>query len=389
VIRPRPAGEPAPLSFAQEQVWLHEQMTGDIPFYNETMTISRRGPLDVAVLKRCLLEIIRRHEIWRTTFDVADGQPVQIVHPVPQDFPLAIADLRKLPEAERNREAARLATIDARRRFDLTTGPLLRALLVCIDDEQYRLFMTVHQIVFDAVTAYRVFLPELAALYEAFSSGKPSPLAELQLQYGDFAYRQRTTSQATGGPEHIAYWREQLSGELAPLAWPDRPRPAVATHRGAIERFSFPESLLHSLRALSQQEGVSSYVTLLTGFAALLHRYTGQESIVLGTFTAGRKLAEIEPLAGYFVNPLTLRVDVSGNPTFRELQSRVQAVVLDALAHDDLPFVELLREIQHRPDPSRNPLFQIALSQQPRLPNLAAGWDLATEEVSNGAASWT
>ncbi len=383
----RPPGEPVPLSFAQQQIWLHGQIAGDVPFYNESIVVDRQGPLDVAVLERCLLEIIRRHEIWRTTFEATAGEPIQIVHPDPRVFPLPTTDLRKLPEAEREAEAVRLATEDAQRPFDLKTGPLMRALLVRMDDERHRLYMTVHQIISDAASAYRVFLPELATLYEAFVGGKPSPLPELPVQYADFAYWQRKRWSDHTGSEHMAYWRRQLTGELSPLQWPsDRPRPPIETHRGAIQRFTLPADLVETLRRLSQQESVSLYMTLLAGFVALLHRYTGQEDITVGSTTAGRKQAEVEPLLGCFINPLALRIDLSGNPMFRELLSRVRGVVLDALAHEDAPFPYVVRELRHRPDPSRNPLFQVILSQQPQMPSIASGWDLVTGEISNGGS---
>jgi amino acid adenylation domain-containing protein len=387
LISCRPPGEPVPLSFAQQQVWLHGQMAGDIRFYNEAITVYRQGALDVAVLERCLHEIIRRHEIWRTTFDTVDGEPTQVVHPAPHTFPLSVADLRKLPEADREAEAQRLATENARLAFDLKRGPLLRALLVRTDDEQHRLYMTLHQIIFDAVTAYRVFVPELAMLYEAFSAGKPSPLPKLRIQYADFAYWQRKTLPPEIWSKHLVYWRRQLAGELPLLQWPnDRPRPPIETHRGAIQRFTLPKTLVRPLRTLGQQEGVSLYMILLAAFVSLLHRYTRQDDIIVGSLTAGRKEAELEQLLGYFVNPLALRIDLSGNPTFRELLSRVRGVVLDALAHEDVPFPRLVQEIEQKTDPSRNPLFQIILSQQPQLPNIFPGWDLATEEVSNGGS---
>jgi amino acid adenylation domain-containing protein len=386
VCRPAP-GEPAPLSFAQEQVWLHRQMESAIPFYNQTMTVHRRGPLDVAALERCLVEIIRRHEVWRTTFEATDGEPVQIVHPAPHTSPLRVMDLSKLPEAQREAEAVRLATEDARRPFDLRAGPLLRALLVSMDDRWHRLYMTLDHLIFDAVTAYRVFLPELTTLYEAFSTGKPSPLPDLRIQYADFTYWQRKTRSPEIGSEHLAYWRKQMAGEPPPCQWPnDYPRPPIETHRGAVQRFALPRSLVQGLRALSQEAGVSLYMTLLAAFIAVLHRYTGEDDIVVGGLSAGRNRAELEPLMGYFVTPLALRVDLSGNPTFRELQRRVRCVVLDGLAHEDVPFAHIVRETRLRPDPSRNPLFQFVFSQQPQWPHIAPGWDLVTEEVSVGGS---
>lgn len=381
----RAPGQPFPLSFPQQQVWLHGQMAADVPFYNETMTVYRHGPLDAAMLERCLLEIIRRHEIWRTTFDTVAGEPVQVVQSPPRAFPVPVVDLRGLPQAKREEEAERLATLDARRPFDLTAGPLLRVLAIRLDDERSRLYMTIHQIVFDAVTAYRVFLPELATLYEAFASGQPSPLAELTLQYGDFASWQREAARE-GWPEPVAYWRTQMAGAPTLQGPSDRARPAMETHRGAIQRFTLPADLVRELRSLSQRHEASLYMALVAGFAALLHRYTGQDDLVIGTFTAGRRLAEVEPLLGYFVNPLALRIDLSGNPTFLEVLARARAVVLDALKHEDLPFSLVMKESRWRPDPSRNPLFQVVISQQPKLATIAPAWDLATEEISNGGS---
>ncbi|MFL6439679.1 MAG: non-ribosomal peptide synthetase [Terriglobales bacterium] len=374
------------MSFPQEQVWLHAQMAGDIPLYNESITVHRRGPLDIATLERCLAEIIRRHEIWRTSLDLVDGRPVQVIHRAPDEFPLPYCDLSSFPANERQAELRRLATQDIRRAFDPKSGPLVRALLVRTEEDNYSLFVTFHQIVFDAVSAYHVFLPELVALYEAFSAGKASPLPEPKIQYADFADWQRERDDTTSA-EHIAYWRKQLAGELPLLEWPtDRPRPLVQTHRGEIERFSLPANLIPQIRSASQQAGVSFYMTLLASLAVLLHRYTNQDDIVLGAFTAGRNRPELEGVPGYFVNPVPLRFELSGNPTVRELQLRVRETLLDALAHEEVPFAEIMKAIKLRPDPSRNPLFQIVLSQQPRPSLISPEWNLGTEEFSNGCS---
>ncbi len=387
-IAPRKTGNIAPLSVTQQQVWLHHHIVPeDIPVYNETLTIHRTGPLDPAVLERCLREIVRRHEIWRTTFDGSGEELVQIVQSAPQTFPLQVMDLSQVPEAECEAEALRLATEDARRPFDLKTGRLLRALLVSLSDQQHRIYMTLHHLIFDAVTAYRVLVPELGALYEAFSAGQASPLPEPQLQYADFACWQRRNLSSGISSEHEAYWRKQMARELPLCQWPnDRPRPTVQTHRGAIERFAFPATLVQRLRVLSQQAGVSLYMTLLAGFVAMLRRYTEQDNIVIGSLTAGRNRVELEQMMGHFVNPLALRFDMSGNPTFRELQLRVRNVVLEGLAHESVPFSQVVKLAQQRNDPGRHPLFQIILSQQPRLQHVAPGWELITEEVSNGGS---
>src|SRR5260370_16838211 len=390
-IAPRKTGNIAPLSVTQQQVWLHHHIVPeDIPVYNETLTIHRTGPMDPAVLERCLREIVRRHEIWRPTFEGSGEELVQIVHPAPQTFSLQVMDLTQVPEAEREAEALRLATEDARRPFDLKTGPLLRALLVSLSDQQHRIYMTLHHLIFDAVTASRVLVPELGTLYEALSAGQASPLPELLLQYADFDCWQRRNLSSAISSEHEAYWRKQMGGELPLCQWPnERPRPTVQTHRGAIDRFAFPATLVQRLRGLSQQAGVSLYMTLLAGFVAVLKRYTEQDEIVIGSLTAGRNRVELEEMRGSFVNPLRLGVDVGGNPTFRELQLGVGNVVLEGLAHESVPFsqvVKLTQQTQQRNDPSRHPLFQIIFSQQPRLQHVAPGWELIPEEVSNGGS---
>ena len=247
--------------------------------------------------------------------------------------------------------------------------------------------MTFHQIVFDAVSAYRVLLPELTALYEAFSAGKPSPLADPLLQYGDVAYWQQKARATGDWSRQLSFWRERLSGELPTLQWPNEgARPAYQTHRGTIHRFKFDSKVTELLASFCRQEAVSSYMACLAGYAALLSRYTGQQDIVIGGLSAGRRRSETELTVGYFVNPLALRIDLSGNPTFRELIRQVRGTVLDALANDEVPFEKVVEDLHLRPDPSRNPIFQLILSQQPKVPAFAPGWDLITEEVSNGGS---
>lgn len=385
-IPPRPGDARVPLSFAQQQVWLHSQMAPDLPIYNEAMTIYRRGPLDLRTFERCMVEILRRHEIWRTVFEMIEGEPVQVVQPAPEKFPLEVVDLRRSEDSAREKEARRLAAENARKPFDLKKGPLLRVLIATLNDEEYRVYLTFHQLVFDAVSAYRVFLPELATLYAAFSAGRTSPLPEPKLQFGDFACWERKTLGDATWSEQLPFWGEALSGDLPILAWPnDRARPMQETHRGDVMRVAFDPAILRPLKAFCRQEAVSPYMTLLASYAAVLNRYTGQEDIVIGGVSAGRRLPELEGLLGGFVNPLALRVDLSGQPTFRELTKRVRSVVLDALAHEQVPFYKVVENLELRPDPSRNPIFQIILSQQPQWPSLP-DWNLATEEVSNGAS---
>src|SRR5437762_2618419 len=329
IITPRPKDAVIPLSFPQLQVWLHAQTNPEVPFYNENITFYRNGPLVPAILEKCLCEIIRRHEIWRTTVDIRDREPVQIINPAPSVFPLEVVDLTHVPEPERISEALQLATKNATAPFDLRHGPLLRALLVRLAEEEHRLFMTFHQLIFDGVTAERIFLPELATLYDAFSRGHASPLAEPCLQYGDFAYVQRNRPAPQAWMQDKAFWRNQLSGELPVLQWPTGyPRPAMETHRGELQHFVIKHDLVKRLRTFGQQHGASLYMTCLAGLAALLHRYTGLEEIVVGGLTAGRDQRETESLFGFFVNPVAFRIQLSGKPSFSEVLNRVRGVVL-------------------------------------------------------------
>ena len=387
-ITPRETGAVAPLSLSQQQVWLHHHIVpDDVPAYNETLTIHRTGPLNVAALERTFAEIIRRHEIWRTTFDVFDGQPAQIIHPDEPSFKLTLINLDNLPEAERGYEAARLAREDAVKAFDLKSGPLMRAMLVRLGEDQHRLFMAFHQLIFDGVTAYQVFLPELAQLYQAFSQNKPSPLPEPRIQYADYAIWQQDWMKRESIAAQMAYWQNKLAGELPVLDWPDdRPRPALQSYRGEIERATFSAEVLRKLKAIGQREGASLFMTLVAGLSALLHRYTGQDDIILGAPTAGRKIPELQRMLGYFLNVMPLRIDLSGDPTFRELVKRVRGTVLEALSNEDVPFAQLIEKLRPTLDPSRNPLFQIAISVEPPAALMDMGWSATQSDIPTGAS---
>src|SRR2546425_59050 len=387
-IGPRPPGSAIPLSFGQQQLWLHAQLAPGMPVYNEAVTVHRKGPLDVPALERGFNEIIRRHEAWRTTFTVADGRPVQVVNEAPT-MRLPVMDLRGFPEAERELEALRLATEDARQPFDLARGPLLRARLIRLGNDEHRLFLTLHHLIFDGVAIYCVFLPELAALYEAFSTGKPSPLPEMTIQYADYVYWQREWLQGEALSEHMAYWKKQLAGDLPVLELPtDRPRPAVQSFRGAMEPLALSKSLTDALKALSQREGVTLYMTLLAAFKTLLYRYSGQEHILVGSVTAGRNHPELEKLIGFFLSTVVLRTDLSGNPTFRQLLGRVRDVTLEALSHDEVPFEHLVKELQPQRDPSHNPLFQVMFLLEVPLAPLDSAWALTQFDVDTGATKY-
>jgi amino acid adenylation domain-containing protein len=387
-ITPRAPGAAMPLTFAQQQLWLHAQLAPNTALYNEPLTVRHRGLLNVPALERAFNEIVRRHEAWRTTFPVVDGEPLQRVGPpFPVDLPEI--DLRALASAEREEEAVRLATADARLPFDLASGPLFRAKLVRLDEEEHRLYVTLHHLIFDGFSGYRVFLPELAALYEAFSREQPSPLPELPFQFGDYALWQQERMQGIAFEPHMRYWRKQLSGPLPSLHLPlSGPAPAIQTFGGAMHSVSLPLALSESLRELCRQEGITLFMALLAAFQVLLYRYSGQEDILIGSNTAGRRYPGSEKLLGYFLNTVPLRTDLSGDPTFRELLDRVRGVTLGALSHEEVPLDRLIAELQPDRDPHRNPLFQILFSLEPPLSPVAPEWDLTCIEVETGATKF-
>ena len=387
-IRPIPPGTVAPLSLAQEQLWRHTLETS-IPLYNESITLHRNGALDVEVLKRSMAEIVRRHEIWRTSYKVIDGSPSQLVHAAPSAFPLRRVDLRD--ELDQNREtlALRLASEDARRPFDLSSGPLLRALLIQTGDETYRLAITAHLSIVDGLSVYQVLPRELSMLYNAYIAGQPSPLPEITIQYRDFAWWQRTWLIHQEMERQLEYWRNQLAGELPVLNWPQVSRPAVCTFRGATHSCTFPVEILTGARKLCHSARTTLFIVLDAAFIALLFHYTGQKEIILGTFSpAGRKRSEAQPLLGHFLNPVPLRIDLSGDPSFYELLKRIRIVMSDAISHDDVPLELLARELLPEIDQSRNPFFTVGVSLQPRTPSTDLGWYVTSMDAQSGGAIW-
>jgi len=384
LIPRRPAGLAAPLSAGQHQIWLHSQMAPGLPLYNEPLTVHRIGPLDVAALEWSLCEILRRHEAWRTTVAVVGGEPVQVVQAVPR-VALPVVDLRSLPEIEREPEALRLATEDARRPIDLVRGPLARFRLIRLRDEEHRLYITLHQMIFDGVSMYSVFLPELTALYEARVGGRPSPLREPSVQYGDFALWQDRRLREAASSSALDYWRRQLEGAPAVLELAgDRPRPPVQSFRGDQPTFALPKTLSEQLKALSRREETTLFMTLLAAFNVLLYRYTGQEDILVGTVTTRRGRPELERLLGFFLNTLVLRTRLSEDLSFRELLRNVRETTLEALSRGDVPIEEVVKSLQPDRDSSRNPLFQVMFILEPPLPPPRPGWNLTQMDVDTG-----
>ena len=384
-IPQRTKGSVVPLSFGQQQMWLLSQLI-TAPVYNETITVHLPGPLAVAPLEQSFNEIIRRHEAWRTNFPVIDGQPVQMVQPT-RTFTLPVVDLRHLPEAERETEAIRIVTEKALLPFDLAHDPLLRPTLIRLADADHRLYLTMHHIIFDGISHYQIFLPELRTLYEAYSTGHPSPLPELPLQYGDFAVWQREWLQGNVLSEQLNYWKQQLLDAPTILELPsDRPRPAHQSYQGNRSPFTIPRPLTDKLKALGHHEGVTLYMTLVAAFQTLFYRYTNQEDILISTATGDRKPAETQQLLGYFLNTVVLRTRISGNLIFRELLKHIREVILDAHAHQDLPFEYLVRELQPERHLGYNPIVQVMMSLEPPFPVLPCGWTITLTDIQTKTA---
>ncbi len=387
-IEPRPAGAVVPLSAAQRQVWLHATMAPDVPLYNESITIHRLGSFDLAAMEASLREILRRHEIWRTSFALDGAEPIQIVHPqVPLALP--VDDVSHLPEAERDAAALTIGTADAIRPIDLATAPLFRARIVKLADEEHRLYLTLHHIIFDGVAIYRVIVPELAALYDAFSQGKPPPLAPATLGYGDYAVWQRDYLASPAIQGQIDYWRRTLADAPPKLELVgDRAKPPVPTHAGSMENFAIPLDLTEKLKLFSRLRGVTLYMTLLAGFKAMLHRYSGEEDIVIGGVTDLRRRPELERVVGYFLNTIALRSQPLGDLTFATYLTQIRDMMLGALGASEVPFDEVVRALNVRRTPGTHPLFNILFSVEPPVEPFPAGWDLTQMDVVVGGAKF-
>jgi amino acid adenylation domain-containing protein len=356
-LRAVPRDGPLPLSYAQQRLWFLEQLGLSYHAYNLLEALRLCGSLQVETLVQGLEEIVRRHEVLRTTFTNIAGQPLQIVGLVTR-LPVAVVDLRERSQREQEAQVDTLAQAEVQRPFDLTQGPLMRATLVRLTDVDHVLLLAMHHIVFDG-WSHGVFWRELTMLYGAFMTGQPSPLPALSIQYADFAHWQQQWLRGEVLDTQLAYWKRQLSG-VSPLHLPpDPPHPAVQTFRGARHVLTLSPTLTQALKTLSQQHGVTLFMTLLAAFQTLLHCYTGQNDIAVGSLIANRDRVELEGLIGFFVNTLVLRTNLSDDPSFRELLTRVRDVTLEAYEHQAVPYEKLLEELQPPRDLSRNPLFQV------------------------------
>ena len=379
----------APASFAQEGLWFLNQLEPDSPAYNVPLTVRLEGALNIAALEESLGEVVSRHESLRTTFGLESGSLVQIIAP-PASLKLPVVDLSGLAEAAREAAATKLAVEDAQRPFDLSTQPLIRATILRLGEEDHFALIAMHHIISDA-WSMSLFIQEVAALYESFARGVPALLPEPPIQFADYACWQREQLQGEALESQLAYWMDQLHGlpQLTELP-ADRPRPTTHSDKGARRFIKLSKELTSALKELSRREEATLFMTLLAAFQALLHSYTGQEDILIGSPIANRTQPETETLIGLFVNTLVLRGDLSGNPSFRELITRVRETTLAADAHQSLPFDKLVKAIQ--PDRSVNhmPLIQVAFTLRNNPPPVLAlpGLVMRPLEIDRGTVQF-
>jgi len=376
-----------PLTFEQESLWFLDQLSPGTATYNIPIRVRLLSEIDQDVLRRSLNEIVQRHEILRTCFRTTAGRPIQVIG-APPKLSLPLVDLTDLPEQERERQADRLCQEQAERAFVLDRDLMLRAVLYRLEKEKYILLLNLHHIAADA-WSIDILFRELGALYGAFLKGQPSPLQELPFQYADFAVWQRGRLSGEMLAGQLAYWKHQLAGAPPMLDMPTEwARPPIQTFRGSVEMAEVPASLANALKALGQREGVSVFMTLLAAFQTLLYRYSGQQDITVGSPIGYRnKATGLEQLIGLFVNTLPLRIDLFGNPTFRQVLSRTREVVLGAYENQDVPFEVLVTNLRPERDLSYNPFFQVLFAVehvQPGPVNLV----VQTEFVSSATAKF-
>ena len=367
-----------PLSCGQRRMWLLDLFEGG-NHYNENLSLCMKGKVEIAILREVLEEVLRRHDAMHSAFFLKEGQLVQRVVPV-QAVNLPVRDLRAVPESSRQAEANRLALEEAQRPFDLGKGPLWRFTLLCLADDDYVLLTTAHHIAVDG-WSWGVFLNEFGLLYEAFRSGRPSPLPAAAVQYADYAAWQMGWLESEEAAQQLDFWMRYLDSAPQLLELPsDRSRPPIQAFHGARHTLKLSQSLVSEIRELSGQEGVTLFMTLLAAFQTLIGRYAGKEDFVVGSPVANRSQPEVEGLIGFFVNTLGLRADLSADPSFRELLARVRRGTLDAFANQDLPFERLVDALHLDRTQSYSPMFQVlfVLQNTPRtilkLPDLSVSW---------------
>ncbi|MBN3925206.1 condensation domain-containing protein [Nostoc sp. NMS4] len=381
-LQPVPRDGELPLCLAQERLWFLDQLEPGNPFYNVAIAIRLTGKLNLAIVEQSLNEIIKRHESLRTTFTPIDGRPIQVIH---ESVKLKLSILQNSDS-----DIQSFILQESQKPFDLSQLPLLRATLLHLKEDEHLLLITIHHIISDG-WSIGLLIQELATIYAAFSLGKPSPLAELSIQYADYAYWQRQWLQTDILQPQLDYWKQQLSGSAPLLQLPtDRPRPAIQTFKGKKEFFTIAGEIKEAVKNLNKQEGVTLFMTLLAVFKTLLYCYDKQDNILVGSPILGRNWQETENLIGFFINTLVFRTDFSGNPSFREVLQRLRACALDAYAHQDLPFEKLVEELQPERNLSYNPLFQVMfILQNAPIPDIEINnLNIHPEEVDVGTSKF-
>ncbi|MCA1674889.1 MAG: condensation domain-containing protein, partial [Actinobacteria bacterium] len=377
-IPPAARTGPLPLSFAQQRLWFLDEFEPGSNEYVTPSALRLRGALDVAALVRALNALVVRHESLRTTFESVDGSGVQVVHP-PFEVELPVLDLTGLPDADRQAELDRVLAQEVSRPFDLNRGPLIRARLVRLAAEEHVLSLMLHHIITDGWSD-GVLMGDLAELYRAEVTGTAPRLAVLPVQYADFAVWQRERLSGAVAEDQVGYWRGQLDSVPALELPTDRPRPAVHTTNGAVWDFVIPAPVTARLKDLGRRHDSTLFMTLVAACQVLFARWSGQDDIAVGTVTSGRDRAELEGLVGFFVNTLVLRSPVPSTHTLGEFLAQIKDTVLDAFAHQDVPFERLVDELQTTRDTSRAPLFQVMVVLQ-NTPD--QGWELPGLQVED------
>ncbi|MBN3892583.1 MAG: amino acid adenylation domain-containing protein [Nostoc sp. JL31] len=378
-----------PLSFGQERLWFLNQLVPNHAFYNVPEAFRLRGVLNATILEQSLNEIINRHEILRTTYSSLNGQPIQVIH---STFPikLLVVNLQGLPPYDQESQVRQVILEEAQSPFDLIQGPLLRTTLLQLSSEEHIFLLNLHHILCDDWSLNLLF-EELSVLYQAFSTGNPSPLPDLVIQYADFAAWQRQWLQGEILDNKLAYWQQHLSSSLPILELPtDYPRPLEPTYQGARQSVVIPKSLTDALNVLSRQEGTTLFMTLLAAFQTLLFRYTGQEDILVAAPISNRHRSELEGLIGFLLNTLVLRTNLSGSPSFRQLLGRVREVALSGYTHQDLPFEKLVDALQIKRDFNQNPLISVMFNlQNTPMPKLTVpGLTMNRLGINNGTSKF-
>lgn len=383
-VVPRAPGAKTPISVDQYRIWLHHAMHPELPTYNEPMTILHDGPLDPALLKQSFEMYASRHEAWRTSFQQVDDELVQRVHPA-IELVVQFADLRTMPEAEREAEAQWLATVTASQPFDLTKTPLFRVRLTRLSDTLDRIDLVAHHIVFDGTAVRDSLIPELATIYAALASGTQPQLPEVKLQYPDYALWRAEQIKS----QSMDFWRETLKGELPVGTLPfDRSRPAVVSQRGAMERFAFSPELTAKLAALSSQHGGTLFSTLLVTLQTLLFRYSGQNDIIVGTSANGRRQPELQGMMGCILDVFPVRVAPHSDLPFSQFLAEGQRAFLDSFDAAEVPFENIVKAIDVKRDSSYHPIYQTFFSFLPAMQNPPAGWRLQPKLIDTGSSKF-